>query len=278
MAGEWIKMRVGLRRHPKVVQIVSALNADRLRVVGALHAVWSVFDEHSIDGHLPGYSFEQMDQEIGWPGFCAAMHGINWLDRDGDCGLVMREFSTHNGASAKRRAQESQRKRETRETDRKVSASNADEKRTREEKRRTPSLRSGEAARGTRLPKDWGLPEDLKAWALKEQPTWDEAYVNRVAENFRDYWISVAGNRGVKLDWTATWRTWVRKEGARKGPAGLVQGPSWRPGSEPDTVLREAARKLQIDPWQEGETHGQFRQRIVNAGGEDLLKPPRRAA
>lgn len=141
----------------------------------------------------------------------------------------------------------------------------------------SPSLRSGERARGTRLPADWVLPDDLKAWALHEQPTWDKGYVQHVAANFRDYWIATPGNRGTKLDWAATWRTWVRKEGPRKGPAGVVT-VSWRPGSEPDSVLREAARKLQIEPWQEGETHGQFRQRIVDAGGENLLKPPRRAA
>jgi hypothetical protein len=56
MAGDWIKMRADLRRHPKVVRMVSALNADRLRVVGGLHAVWSVFDEQTEDGFLPGYT------------------------------------------------------------------------------------------------------------------------------------------------------------------------------------------------------------------------------
>jgi hypothetical protein len=58
--GDWIKVRADLHTHPKVVRILSALNAvkhpqpvrtvsDTLRVVGALHAVWCVFDTHSID-------------------------------------------------------------------------------------------------------------------------------------------------------------------------------------------------------------------------------------
>ena len=47
MAGDWIKMRGDLGTHPKVVRIMSALKADRLRVVGGLHAVWSLFDAHS---------------------------------------------------------------------------------------------------------------------------------------------------------------------------------------------------------------------------------------
>ncbi len=33
-----------------------------------------------------------------------------------------------------------------------------------------------------------------------------------VADKFRDYWISQPGQKGVKLDWSATWRNWVRNE------------------------------------------------------------------
>ena len=29
---------------------------------------------------------------------------------------------------------------------------------------------------------------------------------------FRDYWRGVAGKAGVKLDWEATWRNWVRSQ------------------------------------------------------------------
>jgi hypothetical protein len=72
MSDDWIKMRTALRRHPKTVRIMSALQADRLRVIGGMFAVWSVFDEQSADGVLPGYTFEIMDTEIGWPGFSAA--------------------------------------------------------------------------------------------------------------------------------------------------------------------------------------------------------------
>lgn len=120
-------MRMGLRTHPKVVRIASALQADRYRVIGALHAVWCLADEHTEDGKLPGYSCSALDDSIGWTGFSAAMKSINWLIEDAE-GLVLPRFQEHNGASAKRRAQEAERKR----TVRKASASNADKKRTRE--------------------------------------------------------------------------------------------------------------------------------------------------
>ena len=149
----WIKMGVGLRRHPKVVRISSALKADRLRVVGALHAVWCVFDEHSHDGALAGYTFAVMDEEIGWRGFSAAMAAVDWLVSD-DKGISVPEYEEHNGPTAKRRATETARKAESRsnagdtrtkvqriaDDKRKksgqVSASDADSLRAREEERR----------------------------------------------------------------------------------------------------------------------------------------------
>ena len=131
MAANWIKMRTDLLTHPKVVRISSALNADRLRVVGALWAVWSLFDAHSEDGELEGYTFQLLDDMLGWPGFSTAMAAVGWLEAHAQV-LVAPRFDAHNGQSAKRRAQESERKRDVR----KVSASDADKKRTREEKRR----------------------------------------------------------------------------------------------------------------------------------------------
>lgn len=130
MAGDWIKMRADLHTHPKVVRIASALQADRLRVVGGLHAVWCLFDTHSVDGYLEGYRLATVDDLIGWSGFAAAVKAVGWLDEVAG-GLTLPEFDTHNGQSAKRRAQDSERKRIER-----ASASDADKKRTREEKRR----------------------------------------------------------------------------------------------------------------------------------------------
>ena len=57
MAGDWIKMQANLHECPEVVRISSALDADTLRVVGALHVVWCLFDAHTESGFLPGYSF-----------------------------------------------------------------------------------------------------------------------------------------------------------------------------------------------------------------------------
>ncbi|WP_116295127.1 DnaT-like ssDNA-binding domain-containing protein [Enterobacter kobei] len=131
MAGDWIKMRADLHTHPKVVRMASALKADRLRIVGGLHSAWCLFDVHSVDGLLDGYSADTLDDLIGFPGFSRVMMAVGWLEENGES-LVMPRFEAHNGQSAKRRAQDADRKRNVR----KASASEADKKRTREEKRR----------------------------------------------------------------------------------------------------------------------------------------------
>ena len=137
MAGDWIKMRSDLFTHPKVVRMASALKADGrpdvIRVVGGLMSVWCLFDAHSVDGLLEGYSADLIDDHLRWDGFAAAMVSVGWLQSGVDgSSMSLPEFDTHNGQSAKRRAQDADRKRE----DRKTSASEADKKRTREEKRR----------------------------------------------------------------------------------------------------------------------------------------------
>ena len=136
----WIKMRTNLRTAPKVVRLASALKADRLRIIGGLWAVWSIFDEHSVDGTLEGYTLAALDEDLGWRGFSAALADVAWLEET-EAGLILPEFDEHNGASAKRRATDSKRKSEGRETDKsyggswtpdgQLSAFDADKKQTR---------------------------------------------------------------------------------------------------------------------------------------------------
>jgi len=160
MAGDWIKMRLDLATHPKVVRIMSATKSDKFRTLGGLHAVWGVFDHHTEDGVLHGYTPDLMDIAIGWEGFSEAMITVGWLEFDGDETLVMPDFDNHNGKSAKRRAEDSQRKRIRRSSEecpqnvRKMSANEKDKNGTREEKRR----------------------EDIKAYVTSDDNAVNEAF------------------------------------------------------------------------------------------------------
>ena len=221
MAGEWIKVRNDLHTHPKVVRMSSALDADRLHVIGGLHAVWCLFDVHSTDGTLSGYSAKVVDGLIGFVGFAAAMNAVNWLQIDAD-GLTLPEFDEHNGQSAKRRATETKRKRLERDqptaktTERKVSALDADKKRSREEKRReevntTPSNDGVAAKRPSRkCPADFLVTDEMRVWAKTECALVD---VDRATAKFRDHTFKTA-----MTDWAGAWRNWLRKDAEFSAP------------------------------------------------------------
>jgi hypothetical protein len=66
---------------------------------------------------------------------------------------------------------------------------------------------------GSRLPPDWKPSEEETGWARKERPDLDIA---KQADRFRDYWIAKTGKEATKLDWTATWRNWIRNAHAEK--------------------------------------------------------------
>jgi len=90
--------------------------------------------------------------------------------------------------------------------------------------------------RGSRLAQDWFLNKSMGDWAIQERPDID---VRQVAEQFKDYWISQPGQKGVKLDWDATWRNWVRNTKAVKpNPYDAVRltVPS---KNEPDAALEK---------------------------------------
>lgn len=75
-----------------------------------------------------------------------------------------------------------------------------------------------DAARGTRLPADWELPDDWRAWAEGERADLDP---DVVADSFRDFWVSKPGKDGRKCDWQATWRNWVRSQKSVTGSSSV---------------------------------------------------------
>jgi hypothetical protein len=215
----WIKMGTGLRDHPKVVRMAGMLKSDCLRVVGALHAVWSIFDEHSPDGLLEFYTLRVMDEKLGWKGFSQAMQSVGWLV-ESESGLEAPDYEEHNGQSAKRRAMESTRKAASREmsgdgrtkTERvadwdrtkrgHLSASDADKERAREEKRREEkenplplSVRFHEFwTSWPRSPRKGAKPECLKLWTQQKLDEEAEAILAHVkAMSGTDGWTKQAG-------------------------------------------------------------------------------------
>lgn len=92
--------------------------------------------------------------------------------------------------------------------------------------------------RGTRLPDDWQPEPELVTWTRAEAPAVDVA---RTLAQFRDYWRAQPGQKGVKTDWPATWRNWIRREAATvRGSGGPRAGPL-------ENLQQRVARKNGLD-------------------------------
>jgi uncharacterized protein YdaU (DUF1376 family) len=63
--------------------------------------------------------------------------------------------------------------------------------------------------KGSRLSTDFELPDSWTEFCQTERP---DLNPQKVFDSFKDYWVAKAGAAGVKLDWQATWRNWVRNQ------------------------------------------------------------------
>lgn len=128
------------------------------------------------------------------------------------------------------------------DTDTDTSSLRSDEARTSES---TPSRKP--SSRGTRIPDDYepDLSEATARGASLQQAAEE-------AEKFRDWAIAAPGQKGVKLDWPATWRNWCRRadwKQTRGPPAkdGFAQvlnelnGTSHEPDHHDDNIIEAIA-------------------------------------
>ena len=98
------------------------------------------------------------------------------------------------------------------------------------------------AKRGTRLPADFIPSEKSRKTILTESPNLD---LRREHSKFVDHWAATPGQRGVKLDWDATWRNWMRKAAEQKQPR--ANGAPRRQRETDDLFARAMARAEAAD-------------------------------
>jgi len=75
------------------------------------------------------------------------------------------------------------------------------------------------ARKATRLDEAWQPSLELLDWAGRE---FSQVDTKTATDTFKDYWTAIAGTRGLKADWNATWRNWIRNQvnyGKRVGPS-----------------------------------------------------------
>jgi hypothetical protein len=89
---------------------------------------------------------------------------------------------------------------------------------------------------GKRLASDFSFPKEWEEFCQQTRP---ELSPVKTFDQFRDYWIAQAGQKGVKLDWFATWRNWVRSTNTPKmNPADIVR-VTVAPSNLPDPALEK---------------------------------------
>lgn len=98
---------------------------------------------------------------------------------------------------------------------------------------------SSRTKRGTRIPDDFTVSPDMIAWARENTPNIDGP---RETTKFVNYYQALAGAKGVKLDWVATWRNWMLNAAERAPQSKPTTGDKMR-----DTFARGQALQQRLE-------------------------------
>lgn len=229
-----VRLSVGLRRHRKTKRLKRILGADGC---WSLVCLFMWVGEERWTGDLSGLSDHDLEEEADWEGepgrFITALVEVGFMDGD-PLARSIHDWEEHNPYAAGKGARIERGKRgaasrwnKHASSMQQASTSNALEQcppapapaptqpKAKAEKTVSPA--------GSRLPADWVIPVEWLQWAAQESPG---VNARREADSFRDYWHSVAGSKGRKADWQATWRNWIRRANQdRRGNVNVQQQP-----------------------------------------------------
>lgn len=108
-----------------------------------------------------------------------------------------------------------------------------------------PSERASAPAttKATRIPVPFHVTDEMVAWGQKHTPGLD---LKRHTDAFVDYWTAAPNPKGRKLDWTATWRNWMRTEHDRSQTRARYARPTT---SERMAAAAAVGQQPAGDPW-----------------------------
>ena len=93
------------------------------------------------------------------------------------------------------------------------------------QKKETSEAKASSAKKvGTRIPDDWQLCEEGRAFA--QERGYAPEQITDLAGRFVDHWRGKTGQSATKRDWLGTWRNWVRNDLDWKGPPGERRRPA----------------------------------------------------
>lgn len=96
--------------------------------------------------------------------------------------------------------------------------------------------REGAPKRGTRIPDDFAITDEMKTWFAENCRNVDGP---RETEKFRNYWQAKSGKDATKIDWPATWRNWMLSAAERTGPRSAFTGATRHTSQRHDNPFAE---------------------------------------
>ena len=121
----WIKIETHTPDKTEIRHIARLCGCSRADAFLAFFRVFVWLDEETEDGHVDFFTPDDADEIGGLKGLGEALQEVRWL-MFGPTGAVVANWDRHNGQSAKRRAQEAERKQAVRIGRGRGSASEAD--------------------------------------------------------------------------------------------------------------------------------------------------------
>ena len=233
----WFKVDDGLHASRKFLSIPKRV---RFAAVGAWTVAGSWCADQLTDGQVPEYMLEAwgvppsapaalVDAGL-WERTSAGYVFCNWLEYQPRKADVDAERAAHRDRMrelrARRRQQKPQDSADSVEVCGSTGPHGAENVPNPDPTRPDPSLKevakatSSPPRRGARIDPDWMPAPDLIQQMQAECPGVDLESEHR---KFIDYWIAQPGQKGVKTDWAATWRNWIRRSSATSSPR-QVQG------------------------------------------------------
>lgn len=252
----WIKVRVNLWTHPKVVTLASRLSVTKPHAIGGLCALWFVTDQHANDDGRLDITAEAMDAEVQIPGFCAAMESIGWLSIGPD-GLQVPRYQEHNGSTGKQRAASQKRSKASRLRNGPVTverdASVTREEKSREEKSRTKTPRTPRKAAGIRADYSeefqtfWSsFPPGRKTDKASAYAAWNKAIVSgasagEIIAAAAEYAASPKG-MGEFVKMPASWLNGRCWEDDRRAWSDMAERSNGKPKRDYARIVKEAGQ------------------------------------
>lgn len=206
---KWFRLYAEFATDPKV-QMLSEVEQRRYLMLLCLRC-----SNGNVTLHETEVAFQLRISVEEWTTTKAVLVAKGLVDEDGKpTAWEKRQFDSDTSAARVSKHRENKKQRcNVTET-----KSNALDTETERDKSKPKSKAVGTAT-ASRLPADWHPSPDDLTFCAKERPDLSPL---EVADRFLDYWISVPGAKGRKIDWSATWRNWVRNEnrGAKNGKNG----------------------------------------------------------